>query len=131
MLDNCSCFCCQLLNFKINFVFKTLPECQTVWTQIRTDMLLVLIWVQTVCKGFQQTAKVTTSKERIKGCSFTLTFSWAWYCRDVVWKWIAIPAYTSKQTPPQLIVIFKQVAFNTKLNKNRKPSQVMLSIGGD
>ena len=33
----------------------TLSECQTVWIQIRTDILSVLIWVQTVCKGYQQT----------------------------------------------------------------------------
>ena len=42
--------------FKINF-FKKLKECQTVWIQIRTDVLLVLIWVQTVCKGYQQATK--------------------------------------------------------------------------
>ena len=31
----------------------TLSECQTLWIQIRTDILSVLIWVQTVCKGYQ------------------------------------------------------------------------------
>ena len=41
--------------------------CQTVWIQIRTDILLVLIWVQTVGKGYQQMTKVAASKERIKG----------------------------------------------------------------
>ena len=30
-------------------------ERQTVWTQIRPDVLSGLIWVQTVCKGYQQT----------------------------------------------------------------------------
>ena len=30
-------------------------ECQTVWIQIRPDILSGLIWVQTVCKGCQQT----------------------------------------------------------------------------
>ena len=29
----------------------TQQECQTVWIQIRADVLSVLIWVQTVCKG--------------------------------------------------------------------------------
>ena len=29
-------------------------ECQTVWIQIRPDILSGLIWVQTVCKGYQQ-----------------------------------------------------------------------------
>ena len=44
----------------------TLSECQTVWIQIRTDILLVLIWVQTVCKCNQQTTKVAASMERVK-----------------------------------------------------------------
>ena len=32
--------------------------CQTVWIQIMTDILSVVIWVQTVCKGYQLTTKV-------------------------------------------------------------------------
>ena len=32
-----------------------------VWIQIRTDNLLVLIWVQTVCKCYQQMTKVLTT----------------------------------------------------------------------
>ena len=37
-----------------------------VWIQIRTDVLSVLIWVQTVYKGNQQTTtKVPASKERV------------------------------------------------------------------
>ena len=50
------------LFFKINFVLKlpsgTLSECQTVWIQIRADIFSGLIWVQTVCKGYQQTTLV-------------------------------------------------------------------------
>ena len=34
-----------------------LPVCQTVWIQIRTDILSVLILVQTVGKGYQQTTQ--------------------------------------------------------------------------
>ena len=34
-------------------------ECQTVCIQIRPDILSGLIWVQTVCKGYQQTTLVT------------------------------------------------------------------------
>ena len=41
----------------------TLSECQTVWIQIRTDILSVLIWVQTVYKGYQLTIKVAARKE--------------------------------------------------------------------
>ena len=43
----------------------TLSECQIVWIQIRTDILSVLIWVQTVCKRYQQTTKVAATKERV------------------------------------------------------------------
>ena len=40
----------------------TPSERQTVWIQIRTDILSVLIWVQTVCKGYQQMTIVAASK---------------------------------------------------------------------
>ena len=33
-------------------------ECQAVWIQIRPDILSGLIWIQTVCKGEQQTEPV-------------------------------------------------------------------------
>ena len=40
--------------FKIKFLKINHPgppsECQTVWIKIKTDILLVFIWVQTVCK---------------------------------------------------------------------------------
>ena len=43
--------------------------------QIRTDVLTVLVWVHTVCKGYQQMTKVTARKERIKAVKFSkLTF---------------------------------------------------------
>ena len=42
----------------------TLLEYPMVWIQIRTDILSVLIWVQTICKGLQQTTKVAASKEK-------------------------------------------------------------------
>ena len=48
MLGNAVVFVFCLF-FKINFFKKkTLSECQAVWIQIRTDVLSVLIWVQTV-----------------------------------------------------------------------------------
>ena len=37
-----------------NILSGTLSECQAVWIQIRTDTLSVLIWVQIVCKSYQQ-----------------------------------------------------------------------------
>ena len=55
MLENCSCFYFRLLTFfKIKFLhinhWGSSLECQTVWIQMKTDVLLVFIWVQTVCK---------------------------------------------------------------------------------
>ena len=46
-------------------------ECQTVWIQIGTDILSVPIWVQTVCKGYQQTLKVAATKEKKLGHWFS------------------------------------------------------------
>ena len=39
--------------------------CQIVWIQIRPDILLVLIWVHSACKGYRQTIKVAGSRERV------------------------------------------------------------------
>ena len=36
--------------------------------QVRTDILSVFIWIQTVCKVYQQTTKVAASKERVIDC---------------------------------------------------------------
>ena len=56
-------FFCRLLIFFQNYFFQKIlsgisSECQTVWIQIRPDSLSGLIWVQTVCKGYQQTTLV-------------------------------------------------------------------------
>ena len=49
MLGNFSCLYCCLLTFFKSYIFKTLfqehYQCQKVWIQIRTEILLVLIWV--------------------------------------------------------------------------------------
>ena len=74
MLGNCSCFYfCLLTSFKIKCLKINHPgppsECQTVWIQIKTNILLVFIWIQIVCKrlfGRQQNyplaCKVITGK---------------------------------------------------------------------
>ena len=74
MLGNVSCFCCrQLTFFKINLkknLSGTLSENQKVWIQIRTN---ILIWVQTVCKGYQQMTTVAASKARVnKSMQFSI-----------------------------------------------------------
>ena len=55
---------------KINISKKNLSgipsECQTVLIQIPPEVLSGLIWVQTICKGYQQMTKVATSGERVK-----------------------------------------------------------------
>ena len=48
--------------FQNQLIWKILSgipsECQTVWIQIRPNTLSGRIWVQTVCKGYQQTTLV-------------------------------------------------------------------------
>ena len=57
--------------FKINFFKKlfseTPSEFQTVWIQIRNNIMLGLIWVHSlsVCRDRQQTTKFVPSKERV------------------------------------------------------------------
>ena len=46
-------------------VFSIPSGCQTVWIQIRPNILAGLIWVQTVCKGYQQTTKVAPSRQKV------------------------------------------------------------------
>ena len=76
MLDNFSCiFCCHLLTFFSKLTFSKIllgipSERQTIWIKIRPDIpdiLSGLIWVQTVCNGYQQPTKVATGMERVKG----------------------------------------------------------------
>ena len=42
-------------------------ECQTVWIQIRPHILSVMIFVQTVCKSYQQTTLVNKELKSRKG----------------------------------------------------------------
>ena len=76
MLGNCSCFYFRLLTFfKIKFLKINRPwipsECQTVWIQIKTDILLVFIWVQTVCKRL-------LADDKINHCKLILNMSNHW-----------------------------------------------------
>ena len=56
-----------MIFFFQNELFQTIlsgiPLCETVWIQILLDVLSSLSWVQTVCKGYQQTALVHEGKE--------------------------------------------------------------------
>ena len=44
---------------------ETLSECQTVWIQNRTDIFSVLIWVQTVCNGYQQITTLPLARKEL------------------------------------------------------------------
>ena len=48
------CWLFSKLTFFQKLLSRTQSEYQTVWVQIRTDVLLVLTRVQTVCEGYQQ-----------------------------------------------------------------------------
>ena len=48
--------CCFFQSQLFLKILSGIPtECQTVWIQIRPDILSGQIWVQTVCKSYQQT----------------------------------------------------------------------------
>ena len=48
-----------LKNYLVHKILSgILSECQRAWNQISTDILSVLIWVQTIFKGHKQTTKV-------------------------------------------------------------------------
>ena len=63
--------CCRLLNFFQNYLFQKhisghYPSIKQFVIQIMYGVLLVLICVQNVCKGYQHTKNVTVNKERVK-----------------------------------------------------------------
>ena len=62
MLGYFSCFFLSSMTF-----FKiALTKCQAVWIQIRTDVMLVLIWVQTVAKVISRRQKLSLAKKELK-----------------------------------------------------------------
>ena len=67
MLNKFPWFCLRLLIiFKINIFkqfFQEYHQCRTVWIQIRPDILSGLVWVQTDCKDYQQTALASGSSD--------------------------------------------------------------------
>ena len=75
MLGNFQLFC-LLQTFFQNKPLKnlsgTLSECQTVWIQIRPDVMSDLIWVQIVCKDYQQTTTFAAGSQRVHVCSIFL-----------------------------------------------------------
>ena len=52
--------------FQDSLFFKTLSGCQKIWIKIRSDILSVLIWTQTVCKIYQQKSPLARKEFRTK-----------------------------------------------------------------
>ena len=77
-----ACFsvvCYILLKTTLNF--SGIPsKCQTVWIQIKPDILSCLIWVQLICKGYQRPTLVSrqiyaiTAKISWAGPNMTMVF---------------------------------------------------------
>ena len=67
------------------FLSRILSECQTVWILIRPDKMSGLIWLQTVCKSYQQTTLVGNELTlfptftTIVACSLICLYSWETY----------------------------------------------------
>ena len=65
-------------------IHELFHEINTVWVQFRTQVLWVLMWAQTVCKGYQQTTTVAGSRERVKlAHKDTSTFAQTHYLLDL------------------------------------------------
>ena len=62
LLGNFLCFLSSAEFFQnqlFHEIVSEIPsECQTVWIQIRPDIMSGLIWVQSDCKGYEQTTLV-------------------------------------------------------------------------
>ena len=61
MLGNSACF---VDVFKINF--SKISSTNTIRVSNGLGLDQVLIWVQIVCKGYQQMTKIASSKERVR-----------------------------------------------------------------
>ena len=66
---------CAIFNSLNAGFFSISLGCQTVWIQIRPDILSGLVWVQTVCKGYQQMTKVAASWQKVIKNNFLILLS--------------------------------------------------------
>ena len=82
MLGSLSCFFCRLLTFCSKSIFSknsfrnTMRVSNSFYPHQDQYSLSVLIWVQTVCKNYQQTTKNTASRLRVK---YLLKISNTWH----------------------------------------------------
>ena len=79
-----------------------------------TNILSVLIWVQTVCKGYQQTTKVSLARKELR--TFTPSLFILYFTSFLVLSLIFIVSYEHKwhkeATSTQAVVIFDYIKFN-------------------
>ena len=61
---------CHILLFGC-WIFSTPSMCPTVWIQVRPNILSGLIWVQSVCKRYQQTTKVALAGKELNAKQLT------------------------------------------------------------
>ena len=137
-LGNFSCFCCRLLfsksTFSKNIFQEHYSECQTVWIQIRTEVLLVMIWVQTVCKGYEQMIKVIANNEELKYNMLLnkLTSLSKWSMKYEIWihlvKTICIPCILDGICFTQKTV-WNLFAISKKTNKKTGLANIPSSLG--
>ena len=69
-------------------------EWMTVWIQIRTEVVSALIWVKTLRKGYQQTTKVSASKERVH-CQSKMKTQPIFFCFNIRLIFTCVPDQTA------------------------------------
>ena len=80
ILGNFSYSSCRLPTFFKKFFSGTLSECQTVWIQIRTDIMSVLIWVQLFAKIISRQQKSPLTRKKLKALiSEHRALFWLWF----------------------------------------------------
>ena len=75
---------CAIFYFLDAGFFSIPSEWRTVWILIRPDILSGLIWVQTVCKGYQQTKKSTLAAKELNTKQLVDTTFWLKPCRKLI-----------------------------------------------
>ena len=75
---------CHILLFGCR-IFSIPSGCQTVWIQIRPDVLSGLIWVQTVCKGYRSPQKLSLAGKELNTKQLFDTTFWLKPWLKLIW----------------------------------------------
>ena len=100
MLGNFACFLSSVdVFFKLTFFQKHLSgiqsECQTVWIQIRSDVLSGLIWIQTVCKDVSRRQKPPVAEKELRAMNTLKKYKRTLHYETSLFKYIDI--FTTKK----------------------------------